>query len=176
MATDDLRISDAERESYVELLGRAVGSGRLTVDEFDERAARVYGAKTVAEARAALTDLPAEQPAPERRARRTAGTRMPLHQRIEWTAWAGVGAINVLVWALVSLGTMSPVYPWPLWVIGPWGLVLLGRSVLGIEGNGCAQRARAHRDTARATALAHRERVLAAHLAQPYHPLAHQRR
>lgn len=174
MATDDARISDAEREQYVELLGRAVGAGRLTVDEFDERAAHVYRATTVAEARTVLADLPAEEPVPvppARTARRPLLRRPPLHQRIEWRAWAAVGVINLVVWALVSLGTTSLVYPWPLWVIGPWGLVLLGRTVLGIEGTGCAQRTRAHRDAARA----HRERVVAMRDAHLHRALAHRR-
>jgi hypothetical protein len=70
-----------------------------------------------------------ERPAAAGRSRR----RLWAHQRIEWSIWASVGAINVLVWVLLSLATTSLVYPWPIWVIGPWGLVLLTRTVLGIE-------------------------------------------
>lgn len=166
-ASDSDRISDSERESLVDELAQHVGTGRLTIDEFDGRATAIYAATTAAEARAQFTGLPlstspspSTPPAPPISAR--LHRRMPMHQRIEWSAWLGVSAINVLVWALVSLGTMSMVYPWPLWVIGPWGLVLIGRTVLGIEGSGCSSRAHdARRETTRATALAHREAVRA---------------
>jgi hypothetical protein len=159
------RISDSEREQYVSELSQHVGTGRLTIDEFDRRAAAVYASQTVAEARAQFSDLPQSAP-PEPPVTARPRRRLPLHQRIEWSAWLGVSAINVLVWALVSLGTMSMVYPWPLWVIGPWGLVLLGRTVLGIEGGGCASRAHdARREAARATAFAHREAVRARSIA-----------
>ncbi|WP_330136089.1 DUF1707 SHOCT-like domain-containing protein [Rhodococcus artemisiae] len=162
---DSDRISDSERERFVDELAQHVGSGRLTIDEFDTRASAVYASTTVAEARAQFTDLPRSTPPAPTTAR--ARRRLPVHQRIEWTAWLGVSAINVLVWALVSLGTASMVYPWPLWVIGPWGLVLLGRTVLGIEGGGCSSRAHdARREAARAAMLARREAMRA-------HSIAH---
>ena len=133
MSTENLRISEPERARYVDELVRHVGAGRLTVDEFDRRAARIYASDTVAEAREQFTGLPVsmspERPSAAGRSRR----RLSAHQRIEWSIWASVGASNVLVWVLVSLATTSLVYPWPIWVIGPWGLVLLTRTVLGIE-------------------------------------------
>jgi hypothetical protein len=43
-----------------------------------------------------------------------------------------VSSVNLVIWLAVVLGTASPVYPWWIWVAGPWGLVLtakaLGRS------------------------------------------------
>lgn len=135
------RISDPERERFVEQLGNHLTAGRLTIGEFDQRVARVYRAVTVDEAHQVFDDLPAiatphPAPAPPRR------RRLAAHQQIEWSVWLGVGAINVLIWAVVSLATASWVYPWPLWVIGPWGLVLLGRTALGLEGGGCGGRSR----------------------------------
>jgi hypothetical protein len=47
-------------------------------------------------------------------------------------AWAVVSAVNVAIWLAVVLGTGSLVYPWWVWVAGPWGLVLL----LGVLGRG----------------------------------------
>ncbi|MFD6855770.1 DUF1707 domain-containing protein [Rhodococcus sp. NPDC060090] len=163
-ASDSDRLSDSERDQYVSELSQHVGTGRLTIEEFDRRAAAVYASQIVAEARAQFSDLPqSTPPAPPVTAR---SPRLPLHQRVEWSAWLGVSAINVLVWALVSLGTTSMVYPWPLWVIGPWGLVLLGRTVLGIEGGGCTSRAHdARREATRATTLAHREAMRARSIA-----------
>ena len=54
----DLRVSDAEREHVGELLQRAVGQGRLTVDEFSERMAAAMAARTRGELNAVLLDLP----------------------------------------------------------------------------------------------------------------------
>ncbi|MGH3785806.1 MAG: DUF1707 SHOCT-like domain-containing protein [Pseudonocardiaceae bacterium] len=42
----DLRVSDAEREHVGELLQRAVGQGRITVDEFTERMDAAMAART----------------------------------------------------------------------------------------------------------------------------------
>ncbi|MBH0122718.1 DUF1707 domain-containing protein, partial [Rhodococcus sp. CX] len=41
-----LRISDADRERLVQILGTHVGAGRLTLTEFDDRVAQVYRAVT----------------------------------------------------------------------------------------------------------------------------------
>jgi hypothetical protein len=35
-----------------------------------------------------------------------------------------VGMLNVAIWAAVSVGTGGGVYPWWVWVVGPWGVVL----------------------------------------------------
>ena len=60
----DVRISDAERERFVDVLRRHCGEGRLTLDEFGGRVGQVFGAVTVAEAQAALADLPVAEPPP----------------------------------------------------------------------------------------------------------------
>ena len=54
----DVRASDAERELVVERLHRAVGSGRLTIHEFDERSAKAYAARTRGELADLTKDLP----------------------------------------------------------------------------------------------------------------------
>jgi hypothetical protein len=54
-----IRISDADRDAVVELLRRHTGDGRLAMDEFEERAGRVYGARTRADLGGVLGDLPA---------------------------------------------------------------------------------------------------------------------
>jgi hypothetical protein len=38
-----------------------------------------------------------------------------------------VSLILLVIWAISGMG-----YPWPLWAIGPWGAVLLGRTVMGL--------------------------------------------
>lgn len=58
MEPRDLRVSDAEREHVGELLQRAVGQARLTVDEFAERMDAAMAARTRGELNAVLLDLP----------------------------------------------------------------------------------------------------------------------
>ena len=40
-------------------------------------------------------------------------------------AWAAVSVLNVVIWLAVVLGAGTLVYPWWIWVAGPWGLALL---------------------------------------------------
>jgi hypothetical protein len=53
-----IRLSDADREAVAQRLHRAVGEGRLTLDEFEQRVARVHAARTVAEVEPYVADLP----------------------------------------------------------------------------------------------------------------------
>jgi hypothetical protein len=55
--TPELRASDADREQAAELLRRAAGEGRLTVDELDERLAEAFGARTRAELQELVVDV-----------------------------------------------------------------------------------------------------------------------
>jgi hypothetical protein len=55
-----IRASDQERESVVDVLRDAFTDGRLTFDEFEERTASAYAAKTWAELRELTSDLPAQ--------------------------------------------------------------------------------------------------------------------
>jgi hypothetical protein len=57
-----LRISDAEREAAVSALGEHFAAGRLTREEYDERADRAVKARTAAEVSPLFTDLPAPHP------------------------------------------------------------------------------------------------------------------
>jgi Domain of unknown function (DUF1707)/Cell wall-active antibiotics response 4TMS YvqF len=55
--TPELRASDADREQAAELLRRAAGDGRLTVDELDARLAEAFGARTRAELERLVADV-----------------------------------------------------------------------------------------------------------------------
>src|SRR3954466_13163902 len=57
-----LRASDPEREEYAKLVREAVGEGRLTLGEGDERLAQVYAARFVDELAPLVADLPRPQP------------------------------------------------------------------------------------------------------------------
>jgi Domain of unknown function (DUF1707) len=62
MTDRSIRASDQERESVVAVLRDAFTDGRLTFDEFEERTAAAYGAKTWADLRVLTADLPAGLP------------------------------------------------------------------------------------------------------------------
>jgi hypothetical protein len=55
--TPELRASDADREQAAELLRRAAGEGRLTVEELDERLAEAFGARTRGELERLVADV-----------------------------------------------------------------------------------------------------------------------
>jgi hypothetical protein len=53
-----IRASDADREQVVDTMHTQVGAGRLTLDEFSERSAAAYRARTVGDLDALTHDLP----------------------------------------------------------------------------------------------------------------------
>jgi class 3 adenylate cyclase len=61
-----VRLSDAEREHTIAVLRQHTGEGRLTLDEFAERAGLAYGAASMADLEPLLADLPVLAPLPPR--------------------------------------------------------------------------------------------------------------
>ncbi|RBY77177.1 hypothetical protein DQ238_15975 [Geodermatophilus sp. TF02-6] len=99
MEPSRMRAGDADRQRVVERLGRNLAEGRLTVGEYDERAARAHAAVHLDELPPLLADLPAEPPP----ARRAPGP----------PAWAPRAAVAVLVamvlvWSVVALVHGAP--------------------------------------------------------------------
>jgi len=141
----DMRASDADRQEVVERLRGALDEGRLKMDEYLERMGLAYEAVTYGDLVPLYRDLPEAQavakpeaaappaPAPAPRAevvRRGGFAGLPTPVKVLWTIWATVVSINVVIWVLVSATTAHLIYPWPLWVAGPWGVVLLGVTAL----------------------------------------------
>jgi hypothetical protein len=58
----DLRVSDADRERALSELGEAFRAGRITADEFDQRAGQALRARIGNELTALLADLPLAGP------------------------------------------------------------------------------------------------------------------
>lgn len=54
----DLRCSDADRETVAEMIRKAAGDGRLTLDEMSDRLDVVYSARTYRDLEPAVRDLP----------------------------------------------------------------------------------------------------------------------
>jgi hypothetical protein len=58
MQAMDVRAADADRERVLAELQRHTSAGRLSMDEFSERAAALYGSRTMGELAALTADLP----------------------------------------------------------------------------------------------------------------------
>jgi hypothetical protein len=150
-----LRASDADREQVVARLRVALDEGRLKMDEYLERMGLAYDAVTYADLAALYVDLPgtvvtAAPAAPARTpdttatpvaqspaapARRNVLADLPAPLKVLWTIWLTAVSINVVVWVLVSATTAQLIYPWPIWVAGPWGAALFGISVGATRGS-----------------------------------------
>ncbi len=148
---DRVRAGNVDRERVVQRLNDAFAEGRLDVHELDERVAAAYAAKTVGELQPLLADLPsgsrkawrpaeastAPAPAPYLAApARSKGGVARTALRAHFRAWLTVVLINVVIWAVVCIGSGELVYFWPIWVAGPWGAVLLAQAITtrGLDG------------------------------------------
>src|SRR5438270_793539 len=88
-----MRAGDAERTTVVEALGRHLGDGRLTVEEFEERTAQAHAAVYLDQLPPLLADLPGP-PAP-------APQRVPQRPRVPSTA------VFVLLMLLLTLSVVA---------------------------------------------------------------------
>ena len=117
----ELRIGDADREAAASALGEHFASGRLTHEEYDERSARVWSAKTNSDLSPLFTDLPPlgrGRPQPGTPGRDTGRRPMPMgadrggartgHFRFPWLP---------VVLLVIGLSFLVP---------GPWWLILVG--------------------------------------------------
>ncbi|MBQ1072071.1 DUF1707 domain-containing protein [Micromonospora sp. C31] len=156
-----MRAADADRQAVAERLRVAVDEGRLDLHEYDERLQRAYASRTYGELDALVTDLPAPAapvaselatrpdavPSPSEGARPggvpspSAAGRSSLTSSATalwlaevWLPYLRVIAIVVTVWAVTSALSTDLLYFWPAWVAGPWGGVLLVRTVAGLVG------------------------------------------
>ncbi|HEX3211109.1 MAG TPA: DUF1707 domain-containing protein [Actinomycetota bacterium] len=137
-----LRAADADRERFVETLGRHHADGRLTTEELAERTERAYAAKWIHDLDALATDLPAlpasapprpaappGQPAPPPlppRLRpagpRRAAAKANLLRSIMW--YALLSAFLVVIWAISGSDSF-----WPVWPILGFMLLLGGQAI-----------------------------------------------
>jgi hypothetical protein len=137
-----LRAGDADRAAVATALGRHMADGRLTVAEYDERVARAYAALTYGDLAVLTSDLPAAdglraapavvggQPAPVHPRRRPVAVPRP-GSAGAWASWRRTAIIVLCIWAITSVASAQFIYFWPIWVIGPWGAVLLAQALTG---------------------------------------------
>jgi hypothetical protein len=145
MPEPHVRAADSDRAAVAEALGEHMAAGRLTVAEFDERLAKAYEAKTFGDLAALSTDLPALKPARPVVARQAGPASVCGGQAWggyparrsggdlahAWRAWLRTAVIVITIWAATSLASWQFHYFWPVWVIGPWGAVLLAQTLTG---------------------------------------------
>ncbi|WP_433329342.1 DUF1707 domain-containing protein [Spirillospora sp. CA-294931] len=136
----DIRASDADRDRTAASLREHCAQGRITMDELQERLDDTYKARTIGDLLAVTDDLPEEDlhelPVPARTsytgvpAKREPGALARTGPRSMWAVWAAVGAVNIGIWMILALAG-NVVYPWWIWVIGPWGVLLAAGSAFG---------------------------------------------
>ena len=136
-----MRASDDDRQRVVDRLRAAVEDGRLKMEEFTERMGLAYQAVTYGDLAKLVADLPPASPQPGPRlapapavspaaaAKRGVFADLPAALKVLWTIWLAAVSINVVVWVLVVGTSGHFIYPWPLWVAGPYGAALLAVSV-----------------------------------------------
>ncbi|MCP2343310.1 DUF1707 SHOCT-like domain-containing protein [Actinomadura rupiterrae] len=135
----DIRASDADRDRVAAGLREHTAEGRLTMVELEERLEAVYSARTMGELDELTADLPEADlhhrpiPAYQRAtvAPRSHGGQVWTGTRAMWGAWAVVSSLNLVIWAIIAVTAPVVPYPWWLWVAGPWGALLLLRSLFG---------------------------------------------
>lgn len=136
----EMRASDADRDRIAGVLRDAHAEGRLSQDELLERIESAYTARTYRDLDRLVSDLPVARPqgALARLQQRPLSAPPPVQRPVRnkmrraartslnagWWFWGTAVSINLLVWFIVSI-TSGLQYFWPVWVAGPWGLVLL---------------------------------------------------
>jgi len=98
-----LRVSDAERDETLRILGEHASVGRLTLDELEERSGRALAAKTRGELATLTGDLPREAgqgrpaPAPARKPVRWMVAIMSgSHRRGRFRAVGSINAVSIM--------------------------------------------------------------------------------
>jgi hypothetical protein len=141
---EELRAADADRQFVAERLQAALNEGRLNLAEYDERLQQTYAAKTYGELDGVLGDLPPTVPGAQSQLSTSMADRSAATQSTAATASTGRGVPGWLIatwgsWLTASLvcwviwiATGAQAYPWPIWVSGPWGAVLIGRTIMAM--------------------------------------------
>jgi hypothetical protein len=120
---EDMRAGHADRDRVLDRLRRAHVEGRIDDSEFDERITATLNARTYGELAALTVDLPPEQGGGA--AADLSGPDPDGEFRSGVAAWGAASVTTMVIWAIISVASGAVIYPWFLWVAGPWGIVLL---------------------------------------------------
>jgi len=124
----ELRIGDREREAAATALGEHFAEGRIDREEYDERSAVVWSARTAADLRPVFADLPGPHHAALGRARPALGPAPAgLPRRTSPTSSGGF-RVPLLPLLLIVVGVAVLVNGWPvLLVAGLFWFVVVRR-------------------------------------------------
>jgi hypothetical protein len=137
MGREEMRAADADRHAVADKLRVALDEGRLDLHEYDERLQQAYAAKTYGDLDQLLTDLPNAAPVAVPSPTPAAPARRNDHVTAQWLAyvwssWFPAVMITSTIWAVASLAAGELQYYWPIWVAGPWGVVLVWQTIGGL--------------------------------------------
>lgn len=123
-AVSGLRAGDVDRAVLADVLGEAFSDGRLSREEYDERADDAVRARTYADVLALMQDLvptSGAAAAPVRRAglpdvRREAVKAYERKRRDAWVEAVTITLICTGIWLAISFagGGFEPHFPWPI--------------------------------------------------------------
>jgi DUF1707 SHOCT-like domain/2TM domain len=136
------RAGDREREQTANQLGSALAQGYLTLDEYETRLQAAFSARTTAELRQLVADLPLAQLRrndPRRREARRAAARRGV--QIHLVGYLAMVFVVLTVWLAVGL-TAGAWYFWPVWPILGAGIGVLGHALPHRIATGCGARRR----------------------------------
>jgi hypothetical protein len=133
-----MRAGDSDRKVVADQLKTALDEGRLDLDEFDERIQLTYAAKTFRDLDGLLDDLPGTvpvahsqvQPAATAQPPASAGQSTAAPRRAPWEMlgpYGGVFLVCVLIWLITSVSARELTYFWPVWVMIPLVLGIIGQ-------------------------------------------------
>ncbi|GLW95398.1 DUF1707 SHOCT-like domain-containing protein [Actinokineospora globicatena] len=142
-----LRVGDAEREDALRALGEHMSAGRIDIDEYGERSAKITAARTAGDLTALFADLPAPKPgapappalpvAPPPPQQPVAWAERPLGQRL----FAALVPISALTGLSLFLFV---VHAWPLLLL-PVVVTVIGGALFGEDWRDNRGRGHGHR-------------------------------
>src|SRR4051794_12756948 len=114
MSEPHMRAADSDRTAVAAALGRHMAEGRLTLEEYEERVARAYAARTYGELTPLTADLPssgllrpAARPAPRPTYAGACGGAAwnRGYRRAAWSSWLTTAMIVTAIWLATSLAS-----------------------------------------------------------------------
>jgi Domain of unknown function (DUF1707) len=131
---DEMRAGDKDRQAVADKLKEALDEGRLDLAEYDERLQKTYAAKTYGDLEGLLDDLPT--PATPRAVAAPQGLP-PLPESVRSQSgrlvkatmggFGGVFVLTVIIWGITSMAAGHALYFWPVWLLIPLVLSVLGQ-------------------------------------------------
>ena len=126
-----IRVGDAERNAAIEALGVHMSAGRLDIDEYGERTAKVTVARTTSDLRALFDDLPAPHPklplvTPPQEIQRPPDTRIVVDSSDTRTPAQRFAAVAVPVAAIIAVALFFLLKTWVVFLLPALVAVIAG--------------------------------------------------